>query len=142
VYGILREAVFNKYETYNACGEHLGHETISWEMWWVCWRPWSVRARPKRKSNRNPTFFDCPMGHAPQRQSSKYPTGSTLSGSNAPRKYPMKQNITTQLRDMGQGMMTGSNTPWAQGPANLLHPIAPRIPPGQDMKSELRSART
>ena len=26
-----------------------GHETIGWGVWWVCWRPWSVRVQPKFK---------------------------------------------------------------------------------------------
>ena len=46
----------------------------------------------------------------------------TLSWGEAPRKCISKdynESINpAQPGDMGQGTMTGSNTPWAQGPAN------------------------
>ena len=114
-----------------ACVEKMGHETISWAMWWVCWRPWSVRARPKCKSKSKTLRFlsvpwvathnDNPQGSAGDppsiRQGAHFwdpmPLGTVLI-----KKYPMEQNSTAQHRDMRQGIMTGSNTPWAQGPAN------------------------
>ena len=42
--------ILSKFYRNSACGEKLGHETISSAMWWVCWRPWSARARPIFKS--------------------------------------------------------------------------------------------
>ena len=128
MYGIFREAFFKKYEKNNAYAEKLGHETISWGMWWVCWRPWSVRARPKCKSkSKTRRFLSVPWvatHNENLQRSAEDPPRSTLLGSNGPRnllikKYPMEPNSTAHPRDMGQGIMSGSNTPWAQGPANF-----------------------
>ena len=70
-------------------------------------------------------FFEYPMGRDPQRQSTGIRQGAHFwdpmpLGTALIKKYPMEQNSTAQPRDMGQGMMTGSNTPWAQGPANIF----------------------
>ena len=125
--------ILSKFYLNSACGEKLGHETISWAMWWVCWRPWSVCARPKCKSKGKTRRFlsvprvathndnlrgstkDPPRIHRGAHFWDPMPLGTVLI-----KKYPMEPNSTAQPRDMGQGIMTGSNTPWAQGPANLL----------------------
>ena len=91
--------ILSKFYRNNGCGEKLGHEAISWAMWWVCWRPWSVRARPKCKSKRKTRgFLSVPWvatlnGNPPgiRRGSVSDPSGSTFSGSNAPRNRPYQE---------------------------------------------------
>ena len=61
----------------------------------------------------------------PQRQSTNPPPGTTLLGSTAPsapqrRSIGLNTGAGTDQMDMGQGMMTGSNTLQANGPANLF----------------------
>ena len=80
---------------------------------------------PNANRRVKPEFFDCKKGRDRQRQSTSSQQGAHFwgpmpLGTVLIKKYPMEQNSTAQPRDMGQGMMTGFNTPWAQGPANSL----------------------
>ena len=56
-----------------------------------------------------------------RRGSGKEPASGTLSWAEVPRNALslIRTNNPSQPRDMGQWIMAGSNTPWAQGPANL-----------------------
>ena len=49
--------ILSKLYRNSVCGEKSGYETISWAMWWVCWRSWSLRARSKCKSKGNTRRF-------------------------------------------------------------------------------------
>ena len=76
------------------------------------------RARARKKKSRPTTGI--------HRGAAKEPPGSRRGaikehtfGSNGPRDAQEREERTKRTaRDMGQGMMTGSNTSWAQGPAN------------------------
>ena len=91
----------------------------------MCWGLWSVRKRPNAVF---PEREQEKKSREPQRQSTKEPPRSRQGavkehtfGSNGPRDAQERVERTKRTaRDMGRGMRTGSHTPWAQGPANLL----------------------
>ena len=98
----------SKFYRNSACGEKLGHETISWGMWWVCWRTWSVRARPKCKSKCKTRRFLSVQKVATHndnlRGSTGDPPGSTLLRSNAPRNRPYQEiSNGTKQHNTAQG---------------------------------------
>ena len=90
----------------------------------MCWGLWSVRKRPNAVF---PEREQEKKSRDPQRQSTGEPPGSRQGavkehtfGSNGRMDAQERVEGTKRTaRDMGRGMMTGSHTPWAQGPANL-----------------------
>ena len=103
---------------------------------WVCWGMWwpklaqvgglspfkfekvlPASAGSLKKKLRPTTGIHRPAGREPPR--------TTLSGSAAPsapqrRSKGLRTGTCTEQNDMVQGMIRGSNTPWAKGPANLI----------------------
>ena len=80
-------------------------------------------------------FASCRMQFYPSESKKKKvatrngnPTGSLFFGSLPPGMLKKEKIEQEQPRDMGQGMMTGSNTPWAQCPANFKESLQPSKP--------------
>ena len=76
------------------------------------------RARARKKKSRPITALHRGAAEEPPRSRQGDFKEHTF-GSNGPRDAQERVEGTKRTaRDMGRGMMTGSHTPWAQGPAN------------------------
>ena len=80
------------------------------------------RARARKKKSRPTTGIHQGATRDPPRSRQGAVKEHTF-GSNAPMDAQERVEGTKRTaRDMGRGMMTGSHTPWAQGPANNYFP--------------------